>query len=73
MQKLTGIIKWFDDAKGFGFISGKDGKDIFVHYSTIREEGHKTLNEGDEVEFEVVNTDKGIQAKNVLKKEKTMV
>lgn len=73
MRKLKGKIKWFDDDKGYGFIKGEDGKDIFVHYSTIREEGHKTLSEGEEVEFEVVNTDKGLQAKNVVKKEQTLV
>lgn len=73
MQKLKGVIKWFNDEKGYGFIKGEDDKDIFVHYSTIREEGHKTLNEGQEVEFEAVNTEKGFQAKNVVKKEKTMV
>ena len=73
MRKLKGKIKWFDDDKGYGFIKGEDGKDIFVHYSTIREEGHKTFSEGEEVEFEVVNTDKGLQAKNVVKKEQTLV
>lgn len=73
MRKLKGKIKWFDDDKGYGFIKGEDGKDIFVHYSTIREEGHKTLSEGEGVEFEVVNTDKGLQAKNVVKKEQTLV
>lgn len=73
MRKLRGKIKWFDDDKGYGFIKGEDGKDIFVHYSTIRKEGHKTLSEGEEVEFEVVNTDKGLQAKNVVKKEQTLV
>lgn len=72
MQKFNGVVKWFNDDRGFGFIKGEE-KDIFVHYSTIREEGHKTLEDGDEVEFEVVNTDKGLQAKNVVKKEKTMV
>jgi len=73
MQKSKGVTKWFNDAKGYGFIKGEDDKDIFVHYSTIREEGHKTLNEGEEVEFEIVNTEKGLQAKNVVKKEKVTV
>lgn len=73
MQKFNGIVKWFNDDKGFGFIKGEDNKDIFVHYSTIREDGHKTLKNGEYVEFEAVNTEKGLQAKNVVKKEKTMV
>ena len=58
-------VKWFNDEKGFGFIEYKDGIDIFVHYSSIIEKGHKTLNEGDIVSYEIVETDKGYQAKNV--------
>ncbi len=68
---MQGRIKWFNDAKGFGFIEYKEGVDIFVHYSSIISNGYKTLNEGDIVSFEVVETDKGYQAKNVtLLKEK---
>lgn len=58
-------VKWFDDAKGFGFILYNDNEDIFVHYSAIKQLGHKTLTEGQEVSFELVRTDKGLQAKNV--------
>jgi CspA family cold shock protein len=61
-------VKWFNDEKGFGFIEYKDNQDIFVHYSTIREKGHKTLVQGEIVEFELVKTDKGYKAKNVVSK-----
>ena len=61
-------VKWFNDEKGFGFIEYKDNQDIFVHYSTIREKGHKTLVQGEIVEFELVKTDKGSKAKNVVSK-----
>ena len=61
-------VKWFNDEKGFGFIEYKDNQDIFVHYSTIRENGHKTLVQGEIVEFELVKTDKGYKAKNVVSK-----
>lgn len=61
-------VKWFNDEKGFGFIEYKDNQDIFVHYSTIREKGHKTLVQGEIVEFELVKTDKGYKAKNVISK-----
>ena len=50
---MTGTVKWFDAAKGYGFISGEDGKDIFVHFSAIVAEGYKSLAEGDKVEFEL--------------------
>ena len=66
MQKIKGVVKWFNDSKGYGFIKGEDEKDVFVHYSTIREEGHKRLIEGEEVEFEVVDGAKGPQAANVV-------
>jgi len=62
-----GTVKWFDAKKGFGFISVEGGDDIFVHYSAIENEGFKTLDEGDRVEFEVVNGGKGPQASNVSK------
>jgi len=62
---MQGRVKWFNDEKGFGFIEYKEDTDIFVHYSSIRKDGYKTLKENDIVNFEVVETDKGYQAKNV--------
>ena len=63
-----GTVKWFNESKGFGFIEREDGKDVFVHFSSIQgQEGYKTLNEGDSVEFEVIEDAKGLQAQNVVK------
>lgn len=62
-----GSVKWFNESKGFGFISQEDGTDIFVHFSAIHGEGFKTLSEGDQVEFEVVQGPKGPSAANVKK------
>lgn len=64
---LQGTVKWFNESKGFGFIEQEEGKDIFVHYSAIQGNGFKTLNEGDKVEFEVVDGPKGPAAANVNK------
>ena len=63
---LKGNVKWFNNDKGYGFIDYLDGEDIFVHYSAIKQKGYKTLSEGQAVEFELVRTDKGLQAKNVV-------
>ena len=62
-----GTVKWFNDQKGYGFISDEEGKDVFVHFSALQMDGFKVLDEGDEVEFEVVNGEKGPQAANVTK------
>jgi CspA family cold shock protein len=62
-----GTVKWFNDSKGYGFIEQPDGKDVFVHHSSIAGEGFKSLQEGDAVEFEVVEGPKGPQAANVRK------
>jgi len=63
----TGTVKWFDDAKGFGFIAPEDGsKDVFVHHSAIQADGFRSLSEGQRVEFETETTPKGLAAKNVV-------
>ncbi|MBI4635848.1 MAG: cold-shock protein [Candidatus Rokubacteria bacterium] len=62
-----GTVKWFNDAKGYGFITQEGGEDVFVHYSAIQGQGFKSLAEGDRVEFEVTKGPKGLQAANVRK------
>ena len=64
---LKGTVKWFNESKGFGFIEQEEGKDVFVHYSAISGSGFKTLNEGDKVQFEIVDGPKGPAAANVTK------
>jgi len=64
---MTGTVKWFNAKKGFGFISSDEGNDVFVHFSALNMEGFKVLDEGDKVEFEVVDGEKGPQAANVTK------
>lgn len=64
---MQGSVKWFNPNKGYGFIEKEDGEDVFVHFSAIQEEGFKTLDEGQQVEFEVVEADRGPQATNVIK------
>lgn len=61
----TGTVKWFSDQKGYGFIECEDGKDVFVHHSAIQMEGYRTLKGGEEVEFEMTDGPKGLQASNV--------
>jgi CspA family cold shock protein len=68
VERLKGTVKWFNNAKGYGFIGRDDGNpDVFVHYSAITAEGYKSLQEGDAVEFEIVQGQKGPQAANVTK------
>ena len=65
MARITGTVKWFNDAKGFGFISREGGPDVFVHFSAIAGSGYRNLEEGQKVEYEVSQGPKGLQAANV--------
>ena len=64
-MRSSGKVKWFNDAKGFGFITTDSGEDVFVHHSAIQASGYRTLNEGEQVEFEVKQGPKGLQAESV--------
>lgn len=64
---MEGTVKWFNAEKGYGFIEREDGGDVFVHYTAIQSDGFKTLNEGDRVSFDIVESDRGPQAENVVK------
>ena len=65
---MTGTVKWFNEEKGFGFITGEDGKDVFVHFSQINKNGFKTLKENEEVEYSVTKSVRGMQAENIIVK-----
>ena len=65
--KVRGKVKWFNESKGYGFIEPESGKDVFVHFSAIKMDGYKTLAEGQEVEFDVIDGPKGPQASNVVR------
>ena len=67
VERLKGTVKWFNNAKGYGFLGRDDGPDVFIHYSAITSEGYKSLQEGDKVEFEIATGQKGPQAANVTK------
>ena len=62
-----GKVKWFNNAKGYGFIAQDSGDDVFVHYSVIQQDGYRSLNAGEEVEFDLTNSEKGLQASKVVK------
>ncbi len=66
-DRITGTVKWFNAAKGYGFIAHEGGKDVFVHFSAIQSSGYRALNEGDQVEFSIEDSPKGPQAANVVK------
>ncbi len=67
MTQLSGIVKWFNNAKGYGFIGYEGGPDVFCHYSAIELDGYKTLKEGDEVTFNIIEGGKGLQADKVVR------
>ena len=66
-DRITGTVKWFNAAKGYGFIAREGGKDVFVHFSAVQMDGYRTLNEGDQVEFAIEDSPKGPQAVSVVK------
>tara|TARA_R110002096_G_scaffold44504_1_gene119610 strand:- start:94 stop:291 length:198 start_codon:yes stop_codon:yes gene_type:complete len=64
---MKGTVKWFNDSKGYGFIQQQEGDDVFVHFSAIQDEGFRTLAEGEQVEFELRDSERGMQATNVIR------
>lgn len=66
--RIIGIVKWFNNAKGFGFITRDTGEDVFVHFRAIQGDGYRTLNQGQEVEFELMDGPKGLHAEHVMKR-----
>lgn len=67
MAQFSGTVKWFNNAKGYGFLGREEGSDVFIHYSSIQNEGYKSLKEGDSFEFDAIQGDKGPQADKVSK------
>ncbi|MEO0560884.1 MAG: cold-shock protein [Chloroflexota bacterium] len=65
-ERIEGTVKWFNNEKGYGFIAQPSGEDVFVHYSAVKGSGYKSLNEGDRVEFEITQGQKGLQASEVV-------
>ncbi|HIZ90081.1 MAG: cold-shock protein [Mucispirillum sp.] len=63
----SGVVKWFNNSKGYGFLTDENGADVFVHFSAIQSDGYKTLKQGDNVEFDAIEGEKGLQAQNVKK------
>lgn len=63
----SGVVKWFNNSKGYGFLTDENGADVFVHFSAIQSDGYKTLKQGDKVEFDAIEGEKGLQAQNVKK------
>lgn len=72
MAQLSGTVAWFNNAKGYGFLSYQGGKDVFVHFSSIQRDGYKSLKEGEPVQFDIVQGNKGPQADNVILLGKTV-
>ena len=67
MSQLNGVVRWFNNAKGYGFLGHEDGPDVFVHYSSIQHDGYKSLKEGEQVAFDIIQGTKGPQADQVVR------
>lgn len=67
IMSKSGVVKWFNNSKGYGFLTDENGADVFVHFSAIQSDGYKTLKQGDNVEFDAIEGEKGLQAQNVKK------